>query len=71
MKMKDQAIKNLEELEPGDLVRVCDLISSLKGKRPEEKRRKPLLSYTKVRRALKQCKGSLSEDILAAREDRI
>ena len=71
MKIKDQAIKNLEELEPGDLVRVCDLINSLKGKQPEEKRKRDFLSYTRVRRALKQCKGSLSEDILAAREDRI
>jgi hypothetical protein len=28
-------------------------------------------AYLKVRGALKQCKGSLSEDVLAVREDRI
>ena len=71
MKIKDQAIKNLEELKPGDLVRVCDLIISLKGKSAQEKRKANLLSYTRVRRVLKQCKSPLSDDILAAREDRI
>jgi hypothetical protein len=28
-------------------------------------------AYLKVRGALKQCRGSLSEDVLAVREDRI
>jgi mRNA-degrading endonuclease RelE of RelBE toxin-antitoxin system len=71
MKIKDQAIRELEELKPGDLLKVHDLILSLK-RRPEEGKRKSGLSpYKRVRQALKQCKGSLSEDIMATREDRI
>ncbi len=71
MKIKDQAIKELEELKPGDVLKVYDLITSLKRRPEEEKRRAGLPPYQRVRRALKQCKGSLSEDILAEREDRI
>lgn len=71
MKLKDQAIKGLEELKPGDLLKVCDQIISLKRRRPEEKRKRDVIAYIRVRRALKQCKGSLSEDILSGREDRL
>jgi hypothetical protein len=71
MKIKDQAIRELEEMKPGDLVKIYDLILSLK-RRPEEGRRKSGISpYGRVRKALKRCKGSFSEDIMAAREDRI
>jgi hypothetical protein len=71
MKIRDQAIRELEELKPGDLLKIYDLILSLK-RRPEGGRRKSgLPPYRRVRKALKQCKGSLSEDIMAAREDRI
>jgi mRNA-degrading endonuclease RelE of RelBE toxin-antitoxin system len=71
MKIKDQAIKELEELKPGNLLKVYDLIISLKRRPEEEKRKKGLPAYQRVRRALKQCKSSLSEDILVEREDRI
>jgi hypothetical protein len=71
MKIKDQTIRELEELKPGDLLKIYDLILSLK-KSPEGGRRKSgLAPYRRVRKALKQCKGSLSEDIMAAREERI
>jgi hypothetical protein len=71
MKIKDQTIGELEELKPGDLLKIYDLILSLK-KSPEGGRRKSgLPPYRRVRKALKQCKGSLSEDIMAAREERI
>ena len=71
MKIKDQAIRELEELKPGDLLKIYDLILSLK-RRPEGGRKKSgMPPYRRVRKALKQCKRSLSEDIMEAREDRI
>lgn len=70
MKIKEQAIKDLDTLKPSELLIVYDLILSLKGKRHE--RAFPVApDYKKVREALKGCKGSLTEDILSAREDRI
>lgn len=70
MKIKEQAIKELEELRPAEMLRVYELILSLK-KMNEKQPKEPTLAYIRVREALRQCKGSLSEDILAAREDRI
>lgn len=70
MKIKEQAIKDLDTLKPSELLVVYDLILSLKGKEPE--RAIPLVpAYKKVREALKGCKGSLAADILSDREDRI
>lgn len=71
MKIKDQAMKELEELKPDELLKVYDLILSLKRKPREERRRGDSPAYVRVRKALKQCKGSLSEDILSGREDRV
>jgi len=71
MKIKDQTIKELQELKPTELIRVYDLIISLKKKTPNARKEKSVPAYLKVRGALKQCKGSLSEDVLAVREDRI
>jgi hypothetical protein len=56
---------------PKGFPQVYDLIISLKRRPEEEKRKKGLPAYQRVRRALKQCKSSLSEDILVEREDRI
>jgi len=71
MKIKDQAIRELEDLKPGDLLKVYDLIVTLKKGLPGEKRKRDVPAYLRVREALKQCKGSLSEDILLGREDRV
>jgi hypothetical protein len=71
MKIKDQAVKELEELRPTELIKVYDLILSLKKKTVNGRKEKIVPAYLKVRGALKQCKGSLSEDILLVREDRI
>ena len=70
MKIKEQTIKELEELRPAELFRVYELILSLK-KTKEKQFKEPTLAYMRGREALRQCKGSLSEDILAARENRI
>jgi hypothetical protein len=71
MKIKDQAIKELKELKPTELIKVYDLIISLKKRDVIDRKEKSDPAYLKVREALRQCKGSLSEDVLAVREDRI
>ena len=71
MKLKEQAIKKLDELKPEALARVYDLITELKRTSQAKKNKMTVTDYMKVREALKQCKGSLSEDIIQEREDRI
>ena len=71
MKLKERAIKRLDELKPEALARVYDLITELKRTDQVKKRKPTNTEYLKVREALKQCKGSLSEDIINEREDRI
>ena len=71
MKLKEQAIKKLDELKPEALARVYDLITELKRTSQAKKNKMTVTDYMKVREALKQCKGSLSEDIIQERADRI
>jgi len=71
MKLKEQAIKKLDELKPEALARVYDLIVELKRTEQTEKSNKTLADYINVRKALKQRRGSLSDDIIQEREDRI
>ncbi len=71
MKLKEQTIEKLDELKPEALARVYDLIVELKRTDQAEKTKKTTADYIKVREALKQCKGSLSDDIIQEREDRI
>ena len=73
MKAKENLIKDLDSLDPGDVVKVYDLILALKGK-AELRRLKSAAQakgYLRVQRALSGFSGSLSEDILDHREDRI
>ena len=69
--LKEQTIKELDELKPQALAKVYDLISELKRTNQAKKSKTTAADYLKVREALKQCKGSLSEDIILEREDRI
>lgn len=71
MKVKEQVIEALNELKPAETLMVYDLILSLKSKIGVKGVKKPVSAYLKARKALRQCKGSLSEDILKGREDRI
>ena len=71
MKLKEQAIRKLDELKPEALARVYDLIVELKQTNQVKKNKTITADYIKAREALKQCKGSLSEDIIQEREDRI
>lgn len=71
MKLKKQAIKELDRLRPDALVKVYDLIIELKRTTEAPKSKTTSSDYIKVREALKHCKGSLAEDIILGREDRI
>jgi len=72
MKIKKEIIKELESLNPNELLLVYELILSFKGRARQPKEWSEinlptyLPAYRKVRSTLKQCKGSLSEDILSA-----
>ena len=71
MKIKEQTIKELESLGPSELVTVYEMIISLKARRGKRESREGEPAYLRVRKALKQCKGSLSDDIKSLREDRM
>lgn len=71
MKIKEQTLKELETLSPSEINIVYDLILSLKSKINRKQNEKPHQAYKKVRDILKVCNGSLSNDVIITREDRI
>ncbi len=71
IKIKEQTIKELETLGSSELIKVYEMIISLKTKQEKYKAKKGKLAYLRVRNDLKQCRGSLSDDISLLREDRI
>ncbi len=71
LNLKKQTIKKLDGLKPQALAKVYDLITELKRMNQAQKSKPTAADYIKVREALKQCKGPLSEDIILEREDRI
>jgi hypothetical protein len=70
MKIKEKAMKELEAMTPSEVIMLYDLMLSLKTK-AKEKLLNHSKAYLKVREALSECKGSLSNDILMGREDRV
>lgn len=71
MKIKEQTLKELETLSPSELNIVYDLIFSLKSKMDRKQIGKPHQAYKRVRDILKVCHGTLSDDVIRLREDRI
>lgn len=71
MKMKEEAVKELNTLQPSDLLIVYDLILSLKKNVPAQRAAGSVPGHLRAREALKKCAGSFSEELLRAREDRI
>ena len=71
MKIKEQTINELEALGPSELMTVYEMIISLKARHVKRESREGEPAYLRVRKALKQCKGSLCEDIKLLREDRM
>lgn len=71
MKIKEQTIKELETLGPSDLCVVYDLIQLMKVKHKKKPVEGAGQAYHRVRNILKHCKGSMSNDIINSRADRI
>lgn len=75
MKVKEQIIQELNCLTRIEIVKLCNLISALKGDMPLRERSKPSMrtntAYLRAREALKNCKGSLADDIISDREERL
>ena len=71
MKLQDDTIKEIEQLPPSALFRVYDLILSLKKKDRPSQRASASAPYLRARNILKKCKGSMADDIIDARKDRL
>ncbi len=72
MKVIDKTIEELNDLDPDDALNVFNFVLSLKGKhrKPPQAEASPE-AYMAVRDALKSCSGSLSNDIVNERSERI
>ncbi len=75
MKAKEQIIQELNRLSHVEILKLYNLISALRGDLSPKKKAKSSMgfntAYLKAREALKNCKGSLADDIIADREERI
>jgi hypothetical protein len=71
MKIKEQTIKELEAMKPSDIYLVYELIRSIKASKEQKTIVGSPGAYQKSRLLLKNCKGSLSSDIIRNREDRV
>jgi len=70
MRAKERLLKELDSLSHQDILKVYDLVLTLKGEhKPRPEREKG--GYMRARRALKDCSGSLSDDIREGRNERI
>jgi hypothetical protein len=67
IKLKEQAIKDIDELNSIEVAKIYELIRYFK----DSKKRitEPNSSYLQVRDALQFCDSSFSDDILTAREE--
>lgn len=68
--LREKIIDQVNKLDPEELVLVYGYIDLLQ-KRPSNHQAAPNDAHLKVREALKSLKGSLSDDILAARAERL
>lgn len=72
MLLKQHIIEDIETLSPRDLLLVQSVINILKNtKQPAELPNDNDHAYLKIREILAHCEGSLTEDILCHREERV
>ena len=70
MQMRERLIKEIQNLSPEDIMNVYELVLDLKKQKTAPyKGSKP--AYLQVQEILRKCRGSISKDIRALREDRI
>jgi hypothetical protein len=71
MKALDNAIKEIKTLQPDELMKVYDMIVTLKKRREKiESRSRQINDRSMVLEALKDCQTDFSSDIISHREDR-
>jgi len=71
MQAKERLIKEIESLGQHNILRVYDLVLALKKQDKKIEFKKARKGYLRTRLALRNCKGSLSADIIHERNDRI
>lgn len=71
MKVKDRLLRELEALSPQSLMKVYDLVISLKEQDRTYSKRRTNQGHLRTRRALKNCVGSFSDDIWDERNERL
>jgi len=75
MKMKEQLVKELDLLNRIEILQLYNLVLAIKSESGAKKKSKPLQrfnkAYLKAREALRECKGSLADDIISDREERV
>jgi len=70
MQVKERLIKEIKDLPPEDVMNVYEMVLDLKRQKtvPPIGRKR---AYLEVQEILKNCTGSLSQDISMIREDRL
>lgn len=71
MQAKKRLLKEIESLNSYSILRVYDLVLSLKKQNKKIESKKPENGYLRTRLALRDYKGSLSQDIINERDDRV
>ena len=72
MKLKEKIIRETENLKPNQLSMIYGIILSMKREQKKTEITSDSINYgAKSRKALKSIKGSLSDDIIKLREDRV
>ncbi|MEW6063964.1 hypothetical protein P378_06255 [Desulforamulus profundi] len=71
MQAKERLLKEIESLSPHHILKIYDLVLALKKQNHQVVLRKNPTGYLRARAALRNCKGSLSKDIIEERNDRL
>ena len=71
MYAKKRLIKEIESLGSHSILRVYDLVLTLKKQEERAEPKKISKGYLRTRYALRNCKGSLSDSIAEERNERI
>jgi len=71
MEIRERTIKEINDLDTNKLITLYEIILSMKNSEKAAREMKISSAYLKVRESLKNVKGSLSNDLILMREDRI
>lgn len=71
MKLREELLKDVESLDAADVLAVHGLIVTLKAHHVPTPEPTSARAYLQVRRALRSCSGSLSDDLDQMRSERI